>query len=274
MTFWQWINNNAGGIGVILLAVSLLTGALSWLKPWSLFSKPDLLVTVGFTESTIPPDLLDWMQDLSVVLSRANKEGVWAREENSSENLLQLEARIQELGSSLNSRRLQGLQKISKVVMKFTNQTARNLENVRVRILSVNTNRGGFWINLNGDYLTPSEAEAFLQKIDWNQKGVVVLPPLPEIPPNATLKTTYYGPISVSAHRDLPKVEVSAGNLKSYVRWVAPELYFVMDSYESWRITLRAISFTGLVVLILVILLYVVGRVREAFTEESSLNGR
>ena len=97
-----------------------------------------------------------------------------------------------------------------------------------------------------------------MQEIDWQQEGDVVLPPLPEIPANATLEITYYGPISVNTYRDLPKVEVSATGIKSAVRWIVPDLYHNIDSAQNLWGWFYSALFTGLLMLALVILLNVV----------------
>ena len=220
---WKWLKRNTAALTLVLL---LLTS----IKPWLCFWGPDLLVTVEVAESTLPPDLLDWMQDLiravnlsetirEIERNRAIERAVPAK----GGSIPSAGTALGELGSSPNAMRLQEMDEINKVALKLTNLTDRNLKSVRLKL---KPRYGGgndlFWIDIEGDYLTPKELDSFLQEIDWHQKHGVVLPPLPDIPANATLEITYYGPIGVDAYQNFPKVGVSATGLKSDVQWVVP----------------------------------------------------
>ena len=226
MKLWKWLNQNTAALTLVLLLLTLLTST----KPWVYFLGPDLLVTVEVAESTLPPDLLDWMQDLIRAVNRS--ETIREIERNRAieravpakgGSIPSAGTALGELGSSPNAMRLQKMNKINKVALKLTNLTDINLESVRLKLKPrFGGGNNPFWIDIEGDYLTQKELDSFLQEIDWHQKHGVVLPPLPDIPANATLEITYYGPIGVYAYQNFPKVGVSATGLKSDVQWVVP----------------------------------------------------
>ena len=185
MRLWEWTNRNAAGLTLVILLAGLL---LTW-KPWSHFLGPDLSVTVEVAESTLPPDLLVWMQDLIKAVNRSEAireiernlaiERADSAKEGSSPSA---GTELRELGASPNAGRLQAIHKINKVALKITNRTTRTLKSVRIKLGSLGRGSAPFWIDLEGDYLTPKESVAFLQEIDWDQGSGVVLPPLPDIP--------------------------------------------------------------------------------------------
>ena len=262
MYIWDWLNANVGAVTIIFLVATLALNFISnrWgLKP--LFSRASLVVKVGVTESTVPTDLLDWMQDLSEAVNRADDGKGGGQKESNSEDLGRRDAQIWRLGSSLHANRLQGIQEINKVALKLINRTSGNLENVRVKLNSSRSDRRGFWIDLKGDYLTPSESENYLQKIDWQQSGNVVLPPLPEIPAKATMEIIYYGPISVNTYPQFP-VEVATAGFKNRVRWMMPDQYQNIERVQNpWHWLAVGVSglFVALIVSVLLTLMsYVV----------------
>ena len=221
MKFWGWINQNSGGLIFAAALAPLLL--LAW-SMGSHFFRPGLLVTVEVTESTVPPDLMNWIQEWIKAVHKP--EIIRAIERTRSEKeggSPSTGTALGELAASPNARRLEGMREINKVSLKITNRTTENLKSVRIKF---GHPRGGgnadFWIDLDGDYLTAKESAAFLREIDWNQWGGVVLPPLPDIPANATLEITYYGPLSGHVYLHQPEVEVSATGLKADVQWLVP----------------------------------------------------
>lgn len=153
----KWLENNSQALQAIAAIIAICGVLVAIPLLWTKAFKADLVLQVDFTESTLPPGLLDWSDNVRRLLP----EGESRPSEKSRVSDV-----IQQLRSSPVAERLKAWRfyddGIDKISLSIRNQTDHTLTGVRIRV----SNMDRLWsTDVRGTYLTSDEAAAFEKKI-------------------------------------------------------------------------------------------------------------
>ena len=186
----EWLGRNSkslqGAAALCVIAGALLAG---WRWVSQNYSS-DLAVRVDWNQSTIPPDVAKWTQQVSELPSAEDLSA------SSSSNISPFFLR--ELGRLLVSPTGKRLHEklgigpdVGRLAIAIQNQTNETIPGIRIRVDRFRS----FWqVNLSGDLLTEKEVEDFYGRVGLqNDSYTIVLPDLPPLPAHSLTVVSLYG---------------------------------------------------------------------------------
>jgi len=211
---WKWIGDNSPALQGIA-ALIIIFGVLLTLPNFiSNYFRPDVIVRYQILESTMPPDLGEWLSEIKSGLDSRWETKI--TEENEGLASAIKSPVIKKIGYGKNN--------IEKFIITIMNQSDNVLSDANLRINNIYK----FWkADANGTFLSSSERAKLVDEMTkgYEDKGTsgnfLILSNLPVLPPNTTLELILYGefnphhsltinvPGYVSDLREIRKVEDS-----------------------------------------------------------------
>lgn len=243
MNVWRWVARNSKalqGVAALVILLSSIVAVPTVIWRWL---KPDLVLRVDPDTSTIPPDLVEWIGDLSEVLEETIKD-LPNREGGSRDKLVKL-------ASFMTTERLSqlyGSSMLGRLLVEVRNQTDHTVSGVRVSLNDVY----GLWrATVRGTFLTDQEAEVFLAKIKpFEKSDRMVLPELPPLPARSVFQIVFYGKVE---HAE-PEISAQGATAK-IERVVEVEDGWIVDWY---RYPYKALPFFLFLFLLVLMVSYLV----------------
>jgi hypothetical protein len=187
---WEWLSSNTAALGG-LASIIVILGALVVIPGYlNRFFSADLIFRVNHDQTTLPPDLKEWLSEIG--------HTVWLNKKllSSDENI------NQELAAFLHNPVVKKLQKFElrrdfdRLTLAIVNQSTNVVSGLRLRLDRVSHLWG---VEITGTFIAPNEQASIRnQIIDGYKDQTIIVPSLPPIPKNSSLEISLYGSLEFS----------------------------------------------------------------------------